>query len=145
MKDFRKGVYFDLDTKEMSKYIKNISQGYCDVEKSFKKLGFEHRQGSGYISLDKMSRPEFADRLRKVVQENAWLTKCVKKIDVTDIGKEFDTTNFVKSIEVPTLKTIEEKGEITKSPALQAYIANKPKNFNSFGAGKRNVLDNVEE
>ena len=33
-----------------------------------------------------------------VVKEQPWLTECVKKIDVTDIGKQHDLTAVVKSL-----------------------------------------------
>ncbi len=31
-----------------------------------------------------------------IIQENPWLAECVRKIDVTDIGRQHDLTSVVK-------------------------------------------------
>ena len=62
-------------------------------------------------------------------------------VDISKMKKE--RVQILKDLYSPILSQKEQVEQ--KSPALQAYIANKPKNFNSFGAGKQNVLDNVEE
>lgn len=91
----RKAINFDLDTETMKEYSK-YPIGYELLRVSFKKYGFEHRQGSGYISKDKLMSSDVTDVVRNIVKEQPWLSECVKKIDVTDIGKQHDLTAIVK-------------------------------------------------
>ena len=72
--------------------------GYGLLKKSFEKHDFTHRQGSGYISNAKLDSDQVNDIMAAVVKEQPWLTECVKKIDVTDIGKQHDLTAVVKSL-----------------------------------------------
>ena len=60
---------------------------------SLKKHGFEHRQGSGYISKAKLDGDNVYDIISDVVSENEWLASCV-----TDIGKQHDLTTTVKEL-----------------------------------------------
>lgn len=150
MKLFRKAINFDLDTKEMAKYMENISQGYYNLEKSLKKFGFEHRQGSGYISNQKLDNIDLAKKLKQVVQENTWLTKCVKAIDVTNIDKNFEYIDYIKNIEVPELKTLDELNNnnsetTTRSPELQEFIAMSSASYSNFGMQKQEMNDNIED
>lgn len=93
----RKAINFDLDTtamKEQSIY----PAGYELLRSSFEKHGFYHRQGSGYFSKVEMSYDKVVDIMTEVIQEQPWLADCVKRIDVTDIGKQHDLTAVVKAI-----------------------------------------------
>lgn len=91
----RKAINFDLDTAKM-KDLGSYPNGYQQLEKSFKKYGFIHRQGSGYNSIKGMTESDIQYVVKQVVQENPWLAECVKKIDVTDIGRQHDLTAVVK-------------------------------------------------
>lgn len=93
----RKALNFDLDTKKM-KEMNLYPKGYRLLGSSLKKHGFEHRQGSGYISKVKLDGDNVYDIISDVVSENEWLASCVKKIDVTDIGKQHDLTMTVKEL-----------------------------------------------
>lgn len=93
----RKALNFDLDTKKM-KEMNLYPKGYRLLGSSLKKHGFEHRQGSGYISKVKLDGDNVYDIISDVVSENEWLANCVKKIDVTDIGKQHDLTMTVKEL-----------------------------------------------
>ena len=93
----RKALNFDLDTKKM-KELNLYPRGYRLLGSSLKKHGFEHRQGSGYISKAKLDGDNVYDIISDVVSENEWLASCVKKIDVTDIGKQHDLTTTVKEL-----------------------------------------------
>lgn len=93
----RKALNFDLDTKKM-KEMNLYPRGYRLLGSSLKKHGFEPRQGSGYISKAKLDGDNVYDIISDVVSENEWLASCVKKIDVTDIGKQHDLTMTVKEL-----------------------------------------------
>ena len=49
IKAFR-AINFDLDTNQMLFALGSKTAGYDKLKKSFKKVGFIHRQGSGYVS-----------------------------------------------------------------------------------------------
>ena len=82
----KKAINFDLDTKKFREFHpKGITQAYTDIRNFLESMGFEHD----------------------------WLYKCVKEIDVTDVGEKYysllDTVcgkgSIVKDI-------LEEKDEI---------------------------------
>ncbi|GHV01603.1 hypothetical protein FACS1894211_11680 [Clostridia bacterium] len=80
----RKAINFDLDTNEMRKIFKRYTDGYRLLRKSFKKLGFEHEQGSGYISKKEISNVQAERAIRALAKQNPWLLKCVKKFKITE-------------------------------------------------------------
>lgn len=91
----KKAIHFDLDTVKMKKFSL-YPAGYELLKKSFQGLGFEHRQGSGYISAEKLDSDQINDIIGLIIQENPWPAECVRKIDVTDIGRQHDLTFVVK-------------------------------------------------
>lgn len=91
----KKTIHFDLDTEKMKKFSL-YPAGYKLLKKSFQGLGFEHRQGSGYISAEKLDSDQINDIIGVIIQENPWLAECVRKIDVTDISRQNDLTSVVK-------------------------------------------------
>lgn len=92
-----KAVNFDLDTNQMLLMLGSKTAGYDKLKKSFKKVGFIHRQGSGYISKKPLSNMEMTGVLRKIAKNNPWLGACLNKMDVTEITDMFDVSSFVKA------------------------------------------------
>ena len=93
-----KAVNFDLDTHHLKEFYprKNYRQSYYDLMRFFKKHDFSHRQGSGYISNNKMSTADIYDLMDDLVQQLPWIGECVNKIDVTNIGQQHDLTDLLK-------------------------------------------------
>lgn len=96
----RKAINFDLDTNKM-KEMDLYPNGYKLLGASLKKRGFEHRQGSGYVSKERMDSVTVARIIESITKEQRWLAKCVNKIDVTDIGRQHDLTDIVKTYIAP--------------------------------------------
>ncbi len=94
----QKAINFDLDTIKM-RGLSIYPEGYRSLKKTFRELGFSHRQGSGYISKEKLDSDQVNDIICTIVTKNPWLKECVKKIDVTDIGRQHDMTLIVKQFE----------------------------------------------
>lgn len=92
-----KAINFDLDTNKM-KEMNLYPKGYKILGAALRMHGFEHRQGSGYISKEKIDSDAINDLVIAIVSEYSWLSKCIKKIDVTDIGRQHDLTMLVKEI-----------------------------------------------
>jgi virulence-associated protein VapD len=96
----RKAINFDLNTNEMRKIFKRYTEGYRLIRKSFKKLGFEHEQGSGYISKREITEKQVQKAIKALVKENPWLAKCAAKFKVTDPATMYDAEKFVTGIPV---------------------------------------------
>lgn len=89
---YYKAINFDLDTKELRKYYKRYQQAYYDLMAFFKKNGFYHRQGSGYVSEKKLMSADIIDLIGKLRETFVWTATCIKRIDVTNIGAQYDLT-----------------------------------------------------
>jgi len=114
----RKAINFDLDTKVM-KEQGVYPKGYRLLKKSFKELGFKHRQGSGYVSIEKLDSNEIIDIIERITSCNNWLADCVNKIDVTDIGKQHDLTDMVKDFAEQNKEKEDELQGLNKSHKKQ--------------------------
>lgn len=113
----RKAINFDLDTNKM-KELKLYPKGYRTLGASLKKHGFEHRQGSGYISKERIDSIMVARIIESVTKEQVWLAECVRKIDVTDIGRQHDLTATVRELSEATNGLSEDNIKENISPTL---------------------------
>jgi len=90
-----KAINFDLHTDKMKE--KGVyPEGYKTLGNAFAKYGFEHRQGSGYVSKHKLTTYQVYKITKEITKEIDWLKDCVNKMDVTDIGKQYDLTSLIK-------------------------------------------------
>lgn len=124
-----KAVFFDLNSKEMAKHFKNVPMGYKRLEASFKRHGFNHRQGSGYISDKKFDNDDMIDIIENIVKENPWLKTCAKKFDVTNIeNRSFDALkNIISKVEIKEDDKI--KSDIVKLEAKTGQSINDVQNL----------------
>ena len=93
----RKAINFDIDTKKYEEHTrKKASTAYAEIKRFLKKNGFEHRQGSGYVSKNSLDDLRITAIITNMTLTLKWLRFCVKEIDVTNIGKQhslLDTIN----------------------------------------------------
>ena len=80
-----KAMNFDLDTKQMTEKLGSSSKGYYLLRRTMKQLGFEHRQGSGYVSKQKIDSLAVTDVVSQLCELHEWLPDCIKKFDITNI------------------------------------------------------------
>lgn len=94
----RKMINFDLDTKILEeKYPKkDYRQAYEDIKKFMVANGFEHRQGSGYVSLKSMSKYDVAIFVSDISEKFDWLANSTKRFDITNVGKTYDLLDNLK-------------------------------------------------
>ena len=97
---YLKAINFDLSVRELEKYFPDYRKAYYDVKSFFMKQGFEHRQGSGYISKKKLAQADIIDLLDVMNTELPWMSDCVTKIDVTNIGAQHDLKDLLKDLSV---------------------------------------------
>ncbi|MCJ7860276.1 hypothetical protein DXC11_05050 [Firmicutes bacterium OM08-11AC] len=100
-----KALNFDLDTHQLQEHYPgaNYRQAYDDLRRFFKRHHFSHRQGSGYISDEKLTTADIYDLMDDLSQQLPWIGLCVNKIDVTNVGRQHDLTELLKPSEEVTL------------------------------------------
>lgn len=97
----RKAINFDLDTNALKQvYCKTNNpferlKAYGEIKKFMKENGFIHKQWSGYISKEPLSKTQVDKLIKKMVNEFDWFAKCVNKFDVTNIGNQYDMTKRI--------------------------------------------------
>lgn len=92
----RKALNFDLDTKKYEEYTgRKATTAYKEIKRFLKRNNFEHRQGSGYISMDSLTDGKIFAIIQNMSVELKWLRTCVKQIDVTNIGKQHSMVDAV--------------------------------------------------
>lgn len=103
-----KAINFDLDTHKLKElYPGNSYQNaYDDLRRFFKRHGYSHRQGSGYISDEKQSTADIYDLMDELSTAYAWIGQCVNRIDVTNVGRQHDLTDLLKPIEIVSEETM---------------------------------------
>lgn len=96
-----KAINFDLDTHQLKEHYPgtNYRKAYDDLCRFFKRHHFLHRQGSGYISDSKLTTADIYDLMDELSRQFPWLGICVKKIDVTNVGRQHDLTELLKPTE----------------------------------------------
>lgn len=94
---YYKAINFDLDTNKLKNYYERYQQAYADLLSFFKQNGFSHRQGSGYVSNEILMSADIIDLIGKLKSTFSWSETCIKKIDVTNIGTQYDLTALFAS------------------------------------------------
>lgn len=151
----KKAFNFDLDTKKLKSVFGNTRDGYKILKREFLSNGFAHRQWSGYVSQDKMTDNAAAQFVASLTNKEPWLAQCVKRFDITDIGKVYDMTAVIHNSAAikntgpavygtNVVSSSKQTMPGTYSPAfLEQMQGMKPRT--SPGAVKQNVSDNVNE
>lgn len=104
----KKAINFDIDTKKYEAYTgKKPPSAYHEIKKFLKKNGFEHRQGSGYISEKNLNDSDVITLITNMTLKFDWLKYCVKEIDVTNIGKQHSLLNIIKTSITDKLSDLE--------------------------------------
>ena len=97
----RKALNFDLNTKEYEKYAKRKAPtAYYEIKKFLLNEDFEHRQGSGYVSKENLSDFKIFTIIKNMSEQLYWLRKCVRQIDVTNIGRQYSLIYAVNDAKI---------------------------------------------
>lgn len=93
-----KAINFDLDTRKLKLYYtgSDYHQAYMNLQYFFKAHHFLHRQGSGYVSDIKMNTSDVYELIDKLLLKLPWIKYCVKRIDVTNVGKQHDLVRLLR-------------------------------------------------
>ena len=98
---YYKAINFDLDTHQLQEYYpgSNYRLAYEDLRRFFAYQNFSHRQDSGYTSNVKMTNADIYDLLGDLKQKFPWIKNCVRKMDSTNIGRQYDLAELLQPIE----------------------------------------------
>lgn len=99
MNKHRKEITFGLKVEDLKKEFGegNYAKGYEQLNGFFCKTNcFEHRQGSVYCSIEKMSAHEVYDLVDELNASCPWLRNCLTRMDVADIGDVHELTDVIK-------------------------------------------------
>lgn len=99
----KKALNFDLDTKMLKQVYSEVSytNAYYEIRNFLSKNGFEHRQGSGYVSRKPLTNTKILSITKEMNEEFSWLAYCLKEFDVTSVGKSHSLLDkFTKDNEV---------------------------------------------
>ena len=98
-RSYIKAFNFDLDIHKLEEYYPkdNYRKAYYDLSVFMKCHDFLHRQGSGYISKQKMASKDIYTLIEELSQQFSWMEHCVRKFDVTNVGRQHDLTDLFKA------------------------------------------------
>ena len=117
-KGLKKKIYavnFDFSMEKLKELYpnKNYTQAYDDIKRFLTSHGFEHRQGSGYMSVIKMTEAKFNETIYAMFEKHFWMLDTLRTADVTVVEKEFDLlVKYRKQREGYTQELI--KGQVTE-------------------------------
>jgi len=91
--------------------------------------GFEHRQSSAYVSLDKMTTLDVVSLAEQLAMALPWLSRCVNEIDVANIGVQHSLKKVLENASRPLSVELEALPLETAAP--------RPTHSGHLHAGKR--------
>lgn len=97
-KNYKKEITFDLITDELKKEfgIGNYTKGYRILKRYLSKNDYEHRQGTVYCTFKVTSILELGMILIKLKKHCPWLKKCLRRMDIANVGLLHEVTSFMK-------------------------------------------------
>ena len=99
----RKAIDFDLRVADLKQYYgTNYTYAYKEIETFFLKYGFEHDQGSGYISNNKLERDDIIGIIYNLCKANPWFIKCVDDLRYTSILESYDGMAIIDELKNET-------------------------------------------
>ena len=67
------------------------------MKKFFKRHGFDHKQGSGYVSQKKINSQDIYLLIDQLYEEYEWISFSVKELDVTNIGTQYELAADIRA------------------------------------------------
>lgn len=93
-----KAINFDIKQNLLDIYYpKSNSNAYYEIEKFMLKNGFEHNQGSGYLSKDKLTIEDIYKFLKEMNYELPWTVICIDKIEITERVMQIQNDSFINN------------------------------------------------
>lgn len=105
----KKALNFDLNTNKYEQVTgKPAPTAYYEIRYFLETHGFEHRQGSGYISKKSMNDFKVDTIITEMSLSITWLKDCIRQFDVTSVGKYHSVLDTIASaqqaVEIPEIE-----------------------------------------
>ena len=96
---YYKAINFDLDRHILNDVHPSgdYRRAYHDLKKFFTKRNFDHKQGSGYVSIDKLTSIDIFELLDDLYHVLPWISDAVKAFDVTNVGNQYDLAEDIRA------------------------------------------------
>lgn len=93
----RYAINFDLSIQQLKQHYseEHPKRAYSDLKRYMLSHGFEHRQYSGYVSLQTLSKPELLEFTMDLHTKFPWLIECEGSMDATVITDIFDIKQMI--------------------------------------------------
>lgn len=118
---------------EIREHFSNDSTPYTQIQKFLESNGFEHRQGSGYISKEPLSEYQTYILLKKLGAKFTWLDDCMRRFDIKNAPATMDGRDEISKSAIKTMNQ--------QLKELQKEIQNCTKHKNSFYADVRKASE----
>lgn len=116
----RKLITFDLNTSLLKEYYnKSYTNAYYEIREYMEKNGYEHRQGSVYISKESVSLQDALLYLQDMMNHFNWLEVCANKMDIANLSKQYDVLEMINSINKEN--RFEQQKDIDKSFDIEEH------------------------
>lgn len=106
----RKQITFDLNQEtlkqlyphtEPSQNAQYYKKAYQDIRRFMTANGFEHRQYSVYVSVDKLTTLDVMGLMERLAERFPWLSQCANEIDMTNIGVQHSLKHVLENASKP--------------------------------------------
>lgn len=163
-KKCRKQIAFDLKQDDLKafypkpKVIVNpqyYKKAYKDIKNFMLSHEFQHRQGSVYVSENKLKNSEIVLLMEKMAERMPWLGQCVEQLDVTDIGKQHsllfavandeDGLSVKVHLEKKSQDKQQDKQEPKEKPSLASQLAKAKEKSAEQNKSTQNNLDKKKD
>ena len=101
----KKALNFDIDTNKYEWLTsKPAPNAYYEIRHFLEQRGFEHRQGSGYVSKTSLSDTDVNTLITEMSLSIKWLKDCAKQFDVTNVGRQHSVLKTIQNVSANELK-----------------------------------------
>ena len=91
----RKQITFDLHQESLRRYYPHpepvrsaqyYKRAYRDIQQFMHMNGFERRQHSVYVSINKVTTLDIIGLMERLAEALPWLSQCVREVDMSTVG-----------------------------------------------------------
>lgn len=91
----RKQITFDLHQESLKRYyphpepVRNeqyYKRAYHDIQQFMHMNGFERRQHSVYVSINKVTTLDIVGLMERLAEALPWLSQCIREVDMSTVG-----------------------------------------------------------
>ena len=115
-KTLKKYLLFDLDTTALKEEFgpKRYTVAYSMIRQFLENCGFEHKQGSGYLSTESISLNQTIAIYQAMTEEMPWLDSCSKTMDVGNVRGFYNLKTLSQNLVADKIAHYEKTGEMLK-------------------------------